>query len=331
MTRITTLLLIISGFVANGQQRIDSSFAFQTDPNKKYSIYVPSSYSASTPNRMMLALHPWNTARWNAISWCDTLTNFAEANGLLLICPDGGADGQVDDAIDTAFTSAILDSMELWYNVDTEKVYAMGFSWGGLTTYTYGLNHVDRFGGFMPIGAAINGAGVISSYASNANGKAFYVIHGSQDNPGTRYTPLINSLTTNGAILNSLLMSGVGHTIDFPNRNQILTDAYIWIDSVNCAGKNTSIDEQKGFKSIEVFPNPVKRSNDVDIDVSSFSGDRFELSVIDLSGREVLSAQLDRDGESHLVLPVGDLGRGSYLLLLSNDHIKAKTNLIIAD
>ena len=30
------------------------------------------------------------------------------------------------------------------------------------------------------------------------------------------------------------LLSGVGHTIDFPNRNQILTDGFIWLED-KCA------------------------------------------------------------------------------------------------
>jgi hypothetical protein len=70
---------------------------------------------------MMLGLHPFNTSRWNGESWCDKLIGFAEMNGLLLVCPDGGADGKIDDAIDTAFTTAIIDSMEIWYSINPAK------------------------------------------------------------------------------------------------------------------------------------------------------------------------------------------------------------------
>ena len=251
------LLSILASSTLFAQQRIDATMPFQTDPAKKYSIYIPSNYSAGTPHKMMLGLHPWNVNRWNAQSWCDTLTDFAESNNLILICPDGGNDGQVDDPIDTAFTTAILDSMEVWYTIDTTKVYVMGFSWGGKTTYTYGLRNTDRFGGYMPIGAAINGAGEISTVAVNANNEAFYVIHGSQDNPNLRFNPLVGSLNNNNAIVKTLLMNGVGHTIDFANRNSILSDAYFWIDSVNCAQlASASIENFETYKSITVFPEP---------------------------------------------------------------------------
>ena len=159
------------------QERIDDTFPFQTDPAKQYSIYVPSAYDLAVPNKMMLGLHPFNTSRWNSISWCDTLIAFAEANNLLLICPDGGPDGRIDDPIDVAFTTVILDSMEIWYNVDVSRVFAMGFSWGGRATYTYGLNNTDRFAGFMPIGAAINGTNEVNGLLHNATDKPYYIIH----------------------------------------------------------------------------------------------------------------------------------------------------------
>jgi len=83
---IVVLLFCLSSF---GQQRIDSSFSFQTDSAKKYSLYIPSSYNASVPNKLMVGLHPLNTMRWNAISWCNTLINFAETNDLIMMCPVG--------------------------------------------------------------------------------------------------------------------------------------------------------------------------------------------------------------------------------------------------
>lgn len=230
------LFFLLACSLLSAQQRIDSNFAFQTDPAKKYSIYVPSTYSAASANKMMLGLHPFNTSRWDAESWCDTLIDFAEMNGLLLICPDGGADGRVDDAIDTAFATAVMDSMEVWYNVDTDNIYAMGFSVGGRATHTYGLNHTSRMSGWIPIGAAISGLNEVTpNLLKNADCIPVYLVHGSNDSPNNRYWPVRQALIDSGAVVESILMSGVGHTIDFPNRNQILTTAYQFIDSVNNA------------------------------------------------------------------------------------------------
>ena len=51
-------------------------------------------------------------------------------------------------------------------------------------------------------------------------------------------------------------MNGIGHTIDFPNRNQILTTAFIWVDSVNCANMTTSINSIVTNEKIVAYPNP---------------------------------------------------------------------------
>ncbi len=131
---ILITLSILFSIHSFSQQRIDGNFAFQTNPGKKYSLYIPSSYNTTTPNKTMLGLHPLNTSRWNGVSWCDTLINFAESNQLILVCPDGGVDGKIDDPIDTAFTTAILDSVRIWYNIDNDKTYVMGFSWGAKAT-----------------------------------------------------------------------------------------------------------------------------------------------------------------------------------------------------
>ena len=113
------------------KRQLTVGFPFQTDNFKKYSLYVPSSYDASVPQPLMLGLHPLNTNRWDGQAWRDTLIQFAEMNNLLLVCPDGGPDGRIDDAIDTAFTSVLLDSVATWYNVDhEEKNILMGFQLG---------------------------------------------------------------------------------------------------------------------------------------------------------------------------------------------------------
>ena len=179
------ILMFVVG-IAIGQEQINDSMPFQSDPDKKYSLFIPSAYDEDNSIPAFLALHPLNTNRWNAETWCEELSDFAEENGVILVCPDGGEDGKIDDPIDTAFTSFLLDSAFIWYNIDETKLYATGFSWGGKTTYTYGLNHIEKFAGLLPIGAAIS-VGEIDGIADQAEGVPVYIVHGSLDNPNTRY------------------------------------------------------------------------------------------------------------------------------------------------
>lgn len=311
------------------QQRINNSIPFLNDPSKDYSIYIPSTYNSNSPNKLMLGLHPLNTNRWDGNSWCDTLIDFAEANNLLLICPDGGSDGRIDDAIDTAFTSLLLDSMMVWYNVDPSQVYAMGFSWGARTTYTYGLSHVNKFGGFMPIGAAITRTNEVNvPLQNNATGKAFYIIHGSNDSPSIRFRPVRDSLISKGAIVNTKYLNGVGHTIDFPNRNSILTSGFLWIDSVNNA-QLVSVQEIEIDKiPMELFPNP--NSGKFTLNFESLSKtDSFSFELFDSMGRRVSQfTQQVNKGLNEIEIKER-IANGSYILKVTNKESSKELKLII--
>jgi len=224
-----------------GQEQINGSLPFQTDPSKDYSIFIPSSYEEGKDIAAFVALHPWNTQNWDGRRWCEEISDFAEANSVILICPDGGADGQIDDPIDTAFTTVMVDSAMIWYSIAPDSLYAMGFSWGGKTTYTYGLNHANKFAGFMPIGAATS-VSDINGISDQALEKPFYVIHGSNDSPNTRFYPMIERLENEGAIVESNLLQGVGHTIFFPNQVEVLTDGYNWLKENSAS--TVDIDDQ---------------------------------------------------------------------------------------
>lgn len=311
--------ILFFAFQICAQQRVDGNFAFQTDPAKKYSIYIPSNYDANTSHTLMLGLHPLNTNRWDGESWCDTLIDFAEMNNLLLVCPDGGIDGAIDDPIDTAFTTALLDSMEVWYNINLEKVYAMGFSWGGKTVYTYGLNHHERFRGFMPIGAAVS-IGEVAGLEPNAAWHPIYLVHGGNDSPNTRFTPLKNAMENNDACVNSILMSGVGHTIDFPNRNQILTDAFQWIDSVACA-ETTSTTTLFNDDAFRLFPNPVSHDQLLQIEIPASWVGKITLEAINLEGKSIRKKEITKSSNNinTFSFSIKEYPTGSYFLLVKNN------------
>lgn len=283
LSKLLSILILSFAFCtwSYTQEAIEGTLSFQDDPEKKYAIYVPSGYDDDTANSMMVGLHPFNTSRWDAISWRDTLIQFAEMNDLLLICPDGGADGRIDDPIDTAFTSLIIDSMESWYHVDPNQKYLMGFSWGGKTTYTYGIRRTNEFAGFMPIGAAISGIAEIEDIVDQAQNESFYVIHGSTDNPNVRYFPIIEGLENAGACVMTNYMEGVGHTIDFEDRNAILTEAYLALVEDNCGMTNSF--ELENQPTVTLLP--TSRTSEYEIKSSQDSWRLME--VIDAKGQKI--------------------------------------------
>ena len=319
LNQLNIAVLLLTFFLCiglNAQQSIDRSQAFQTDSNKKYSIYVPSSYDASVANAMFLGLHPLNTSRWDAASWRDHLIPFVEANGLLLICPDGGDDGRIDDAIDTAFTSLLLDSMQIWYNVNLDKIFAVGFSWGGRTTYTFGLNNASRFAGFIPIGAAINGTNEIGSIVQHAENKAFFVINGSNDSPNTRFYPAVNALMENNACVYDSLLPGQNHNFDFAGRNELLTFAYQWMDGLDCNSSTGTVEQFSESCDFNVYPNPISKFEKLEI-----PNEKVQLSLFNYSGQLVLSGQKELD--------LSNLQGGLYLLEIRGENCLQTKKILI--
>ncbi|HHG84544.1 MAG TPA: T9SS type A sorting domain-containing protein [Bacteroidetes bacterium] len=319
--------LLMSFFQLTAQTRIDADFAFQTDPAKKYSLYIPGGYNANTPHTMMVALHPYNTSRWDAKAWCDTLLVFAEANNLILMCPDGGLDGRVDDAIDTAFTSALMDSMALWYNINAAKVYCMGFSWGGRTTYSYGLRNPDKFCGYLPIGAAISTNTISASLFGQARNKGVYVVHGGSDNPNVRYWPAVNTLADSGAIVSSILLPGVGHTIDFANRNAILSTAFSWLDSVCGAGPPVALVQADEFHA-GIFPNPVAVGQSLHLTWEGSLLARTQIQIWDVKGSLILNQKVESRQEGDIELDI-NLEKGIYIVEIAVGKDNWKQKLIV--
>ncbi len=301
MKYLILFLLCFTTLASSAQMRIDGGFPFQKDPGKKYSLYIPSGYDSSTPHRLMVGFHPFNVNRWDAESWCDTLIAFAEFNNLILACPDGGVDGSVDDPIDTAFTTALLDSLILWYNIDVRKIYAMGFSVGGKVTYAYGLSNTHRLSGFIPIGAAINGTSGFDDVLQYAESMPFYLVHGELDSPSSRFFPAQASLIGYSAIVEDTLMPGVGHTIDFPDRNAILSRAYQWVDSVNSANIPSSILKPIESEKIKIYPNPA--TSEINFTLPSKSD--FTVEIFNTGG-EVVIRRKNQDKISIKALPVGN-------------------------
>ena len=321
-----TLILLFGFLTISAQESVDGAFAFETDPAKKYSIYVPSSYDENTPNTLMLGFHPLNTNRWDGEAWRDTLIQFAETNNLLMVCPDGGPDGRVDDPIDLAFTTALLDSMSVWYNVDQDQKYIIGFSWGGRTTYKYGLANPDQFEGYVVIGAAVDGTLQINNVLQNASFEKFFLVHGSNDSPSVRFDPLVAALNAEEACVATNLMPGIGHTIDFPNRNAILTDAFNWVaDKENCGSATSTSTTFAGTNQIKLVQNPIVAGTNFTLDLEI---DKTISSVLlyDFSGK-VLK---EYAGNAQKQFDTSGISGGQYVVkVLFEDNTFGQAKLII--
>ena len=200
-------------------------------------------------------------------------------------------------------------------------------------TYTYGLDNADIFGGFIPIGAAINGTQQVNGSLENATDKPYYLVHGSNDSPSVRFNPIKNALEENGAIVNSILMSGVGHTIDFPNRNAILTEAFHWIDSVHTAQLPTDIEgillqEKTGLKS--PLPNMLQQGQALEGVFEVKNPATVSIEIFNISG-QILQQQILQfeAGEQGFSISTENLKKGIYFVRFGKDGNEEVVRVVI--
>ncbi|MEM9022209.1 MAG: hypothetical protein AAGB22_00610 [Bacteroidota bacterium] len=311
------------------QLQVDSSLAFQGNPAKKYSLYVPSDYMPDRPYPLVVGLHPFNTERWNAASWRDTLQGWAEQHQLLLLCPDGDADGRIDDPIDTAFTRTMLDSMQHWFRVDTTRIFLMGFSWGGRATYAQALQHPHRYAGFIILGAATDTAALAGAYGQAAD-KPFYIIHGAQDRPDARFYPVRDSLVRQGAYVATRLLPDVGHTIDFPGRNKLLSRAWLWVDSVHQVLVDTVALAAVKAGVMNRIPEVVSGGSTIWVEYMVTAPVEVRCQITDISGKEVAAkTHFLGKGKHRLGIPTGQVPWGLYNLKIQAGTYKRTSKLMI--
>ncbi|RYD99712.1 MAG: T9SS type A sorting domain-containing protein [Sphingobacteriales bacterium] len=123
--------------------------------------YVPATYTAAQPHKLVIALHGMGDA---AASYRNALVNSlafpAAFPNTILICPDGGADQGRDfyqPAGDELIIEEAINFARTNYNIDTTEIILQGFSLGGRSALKYGLEHASKFKALLLNTPAIQG------------------------------------------------------------------------------------------------------------------------------------------------------------------------------
>jgi polyhydroxybutyrate depolymerase len=174
------LVLLVSSY-AHSQS--NGGFEFE-GTNRNYIVYVPSGHSSLNSAPLLFVLHGF-TQNAQAIMNYSNFNDYAEQQGFIVVYPNGiGNAWNVDvgggsTANDVGFISALIDTLNVLYGVDLERVYATGFSNGGFMSYRLACELNTR------IAAVASVAGTMSNSAFDAcmPGRALPImhIHGTSD------------------------------------------------------------------------------------------------------------------------------------------------------
>ena len=119
--------------------------------NREYVLYIPNSYDGTSAVPLMLNFHGFGGSASDYMNYAD-MRSVAESDTFILVypqgscsdgsshwnpCPVGGDNKSTAD--DVGFVESMINEISSQYNVDMERIYAAGYSNGGMMAY--GLAH----------------------------------------------------------------------------------------------------------------------------------------------------------------------------------------------
>lgn len=149
---LLSILFISTLFIAQAQTTIVDSI-FSGGIFRTYRLYKPAIYTGTTPRPLILNLHGY-TSNANSQQLYSNFMPIADTANFLMVCPQGTKDGSnqpywnagfsTTQVNDIAFLSALIDSLDLTYNINLNRVYSTGMSNGGFMSHTLACELSNR-------------------------------------------------------------------------------------------------------------------------------------------------------------------------------------------
>lgn len=133
-----------------GQFTIQQPYGGQ---RRVYRLLVPQSYDAEGDGLPVVFVLHGAGGTGLGIAGFSGFSDLAEREGFIVVYPDGlnnawndnRPDPRVQSVDDVGFITSILDYLIANLNVDTDRVYTVGYSMGGMMSYRLGCDARDRF------------------------------------------------------------------------------------------------------------------------------------------------------------------------------------------
>jgi polyhydroxybutyrate depolymerase len=127
---------------------------------RTYNIYTPKSYSPDSPMPLVLVFHG-DDGSGRSISNVTQFNKLAEEKGFIVVYPDGidhkwslrkTSPNKVDDI---AFVDNLIDHLQQVRNIDSSRIYATGFSKGGILTQALSCQLSDKIAAFASVAGSL--------------------------------------------------------------------------------------------------------------------------------------------------------------------------------
>ncbi|MDG2463489.1 MAG: T9SS type A sorting domain-containing protein [Crocinitomicaceae bacterium] len=146
---IFALFISVNSF---GQQTINGSMMYG-GIQRTYILYVPANYVGTEAVPLLFNFHGY-TSNASQQMWYGDFRPIADTAGFILVHPEGTVDNTgathfnvgwgTSSVNDIGFTSALIDSLSVNYNLDQERIYSTGMSNGGFMSFHLACELSDR-------------------------------------------------------------------------------------------------------------------------------------------------------------------------------------------
>ncbi|MCU0727601.1 MAG: hypothetical protein MUE73_17725 [Planctomycetes bacterium] len=216
-------LLVAPAASAPPADHATGEFVLTAPKGATYTLIVPDSYDRKSGATLLLWLHGAGDNHANAARGAKS---FSLPDGWITAIPDARASGawQMDEE-DRVMD--VVDQVVKAYHV--RRLFIGGFSRGGFFTFGFGLNHTDRFVGYLCVGGGLPNPALAKK--EDAEKIWVAILHGEADS----VVPFSNATTTRDAFQKAGFKDrlffrstpGLGHSID----REALKAAISWLDA----------------------------------------------------------------------------------------------------
>lgn len=170
--QILSTIFFLSVLTSQSQVTIIDSI-FVGGIYRNYRLYIPAIYNGSTARPLILNLHGY-TSNAQQQQFYSNFMPIADTANFLMVYPNGTLlSGQpfwnagISNTLvnDIAFLNALIDSLDLTYNINLNRVYSTGMSNGGFMSHTLACELSNRIVAI----ASVTGSIFTTQYGSNCH------------------------------------------------------------------------------------------------------------------------------------------------------------------
>jgi polyhydroxybutyrate depolymerase len=145
MNRLSaTLVLLLTASIVHGQgQTLDESLVHDGIA-RNYTVYVPSTYSPQVDAPLVVNLHGYTLNRGFQMTHSG-MNAVAEREGFLVAYPDAINSDWFGPQDNIGFVDRLIDEVSSQYSINANRVYAAGFSQGGMMSYLLSVARPYKF------------------------------------------------------------------------------------------------------------------------------------------------------------------------------------------